>query len=208
MRIVLLYFLCWFSVANILAQDRPIVVASERANLLIAGMDNPIQIAAADGIIVSVTNGIIRASGNEYNWVPASAGMANLYITHPSGEKETFLFRIKLIPDPVAQLGICNKSCVMGAGEFKVHIMNGIIANILCCDMDARCETVSYEMTVVKKDKTVLKVKNIGRSPNEKAADIVEHIASGDTVYIERIKALCPTYLAPHTINSIFCEIK
>jgi hypothetical protein len=134
--------------------------------------------------------------------------MANLYITHPSGEKETFLFRIKPMPDPVARLGICDKSCVMGAGEFKVHIMNGVLAVMEWGDMDARCEVVSYEMTVVKKDKTVLKVKNIGRVPNEKAADIIKHIASGDTVYIEQIKARCPTYLAPHTINSIFCQIK
>ena len=187
-----------------LAQNT-VVVANEKMNVVYVGVDNPMEIATIKGAKVAVDNGVITQEDNDYIWKPTKPGLAKLTITHISGETEVFPFRAKRIPTPVAKLG---KDDGWYRAEFSVAAMNGVFAILENFDFDVKCQVVSYEVTLVRQGEYPQKASNTGRVPMGVAAHLVQSVKPGDTVYFEKIKALCPGDTNPRTLNDMVWKIK
>ncbi len=187
-----------------LAQNT-VVVANEKMNVVYIGVDNPMEIETIKGGVVSVDNGSIEQQGEEYIWRPLHTGLAKLTIAHASGETETFPFRVKRIPTPVAKLG---KDDGWYRAEFSVAAMNGVLAVQENFDFEVKCEVVSYEVTVAKKRERPETAINIGAMPVGEAARLIQRIDFGDVIYYEKIKALCPGDTHPRTLNDMMWRIK
>jgi N-acetylmuramoyl-L-alanine amidase len=85
-------------------------VANARMNVLYVGVDNPLVISTADiaaaNLIVSTNNGTVSKVNGEWIAKPATKGEAIITIADKtSAKKQEFLFKVKLVPDPLVTIG-------------------------------------------------------------------------------------------------------
>lgn len=85
------------------------VVSPEKIRVLYVGLDNELAIMAdcisGDQLSVSIDNGkITRSETGMYIANPEKPGTATVLV-EVNGQKHEYLFRVKLVPDPVAKVG-------------------------------------------------------------------------------------------------------
>jgi len=135
----------------------------------------------------------------------SSPGKANVTVSAPDVEAQTFEFRVKRIPDPVALIAKDLKSS-MGTGEFKAY--QGIRAELKNFDFEARCNIMGFEIAYVpKRNDPVISLQQGGRY-NSKTQEMVNRAKPGDIYYFTKIKAKCPGDPAGRRINDLVVNIK
>jgi gliding motility-associated protein GldM len=189
---------------------RSVAISADKMNVFYIGVDNPVSVSAA-----GVSSNLLKASGSgvsltdkgdgKYN-VTASAPNPNASITVSApGLQQTFPFRVKRIPDPVAKLG--NKmGGSMGNGEFKAQ--SGVLAWLEGFDFDAKCQIQSYRLTRVPKRQDPVVIENSGGSFNGQCRSLADAAKPGDIYYIDDVKARCPGDQSGRQVNSMVFTIK
>jgi hypothetical protein len=189
---------------------RSVAISADKMNVFYIGVDNPVSVSAA-GVSSNKLNvtgsGISLTSKGDgkYN-VTASAPNPNASITvSAEGLQQSFPFRVKRIPDPVAKLG--NKmGGSMGNGEFKAQ--SGVLAWLEGFDFDAKCQIQSYRLTRVPKRQDPVVIENAGGSFNGQCRSLADAAKPGDIYYIDDVKARCPGDQSGRQINSMVFTIK
>lgn len=104
-------------------------VSATKMNVFYIGVDNPVSISAGgvspDQINVSISNGSISRSGNEWIVRPESPGKASVSVSAKLGDRMKSMgaveYRVKNVPDPIAYIansngGAVNKDIVLASG--------------------------------------------------------------------------------------------
>ena len=186
-------------------------VSADKMNVFYIGVTNPVSVAAGGDfskINASCSGGgcsMSKTGGGKYNVTVSSPGKANVTVSAPDVEAQTFEFRVKRIPDPVALIAKDLKSS-MGTGEFKAY--QGIRAELKNFDFEARCNIMGFEIAYVpKRNDPVISLQQGGRY-NGKTQEMVNRAKPGDIYYFTKIKAKCPGDPAGRRINDLVVNIK
>jgi gliding motility-associated protein GldM len=192
--------------------QRSVALSADKMNVVYIGVENPISVAAAgvssNDLRVSSNDMTISGSGGKYTARATKQNM-NASINVSAGSlSQSFPFRIKRIPDPVAQLPLPQggKGGAIGNGTFKA--ISGLVAMLDNFDFDAKCSIQSYNFTYLAKRQDPVLIPNQGGSYNGSVSSAVQKAKPGDTYYFDEIKARCPGDDAGRPINSLVFTIK
>jgi gliding motility-associated protein GldM len=190
-------------------------VAADKMNVFYIGVPNPISISAAGvssnkmNVSINGGGGTISGSGKSYTVNVNSPGECKIVISSPElGAPASFTFRVKRIPDPVPKMGNGPnaKGGKMGNGEFKAQ--QGLFADLVGFDFEARCNIQSYTLTRVAKRQDPVPADNQGGTFSGQARSAVDQAKPGDVYYFDDIKARCPGDVAGRNIGSLVFSIK
>jgi len=195
--------------------ERSVSVSASKMNVFYVGVDNPIEVSAAgvpsNQVKVSASGSggaSINKSGDGYVvrvTTPTPKGQfAKIDVTAP-GLKDSKLFRVKRIPDPVPMLGRSKKSS-MGNGEFKAY--SSLRAALDNFDFDAKCTIKGFRFVYVAKRQDALIETNVGGKYSAKTIALRDRAKPGDRYFYENIKCSCPGDVAPRDLGGIGITIK
>lgn len=190
---------------------RSVAVAADKMNVFYIGVTNPVTVSAAgvssNELRVSGSGGGIRlnGSGSKYNVTVSQPGEARISVSGGGLTNTSFTFRVKRIPDPVAQLGR-SKGGRMGNGEFKAQ--EGLIAMLENFDFDAKCQIQGYDLVYLPKREDAIDSSNPGGRFNDKSQRLVARAKPGDSYLFRNIKARCPGDNAGRDIGTMAFEIR
>jgi hypothetical protein len=190
------------------------VVSADKMNVFYVGVDNPISLAVngwdIDDLDICISNGIIEKEDDagQYNVRVWKGGITSMEVRH----KDTLIlektFRVKRMPDPVAQLPFGNV-CDRGANlSGTLKRMSGLIAVLESFDFDAKCSISSFNFTYLAKRQDPVAYLNIGGSFCGDVSSSIQKAKPGDTYYFDEVKARCPGDEVSRTINSLVFTIK
>ncbi|MFK8004929.1 MAG: GldM family protein [Saprospiraceae bacterium] len=194
-----------------------IQITASKMNVLYIGVDNPVSILAAGispkDLKVSVSgggNGKIRKSGGLNEYVvhvnkPTTYGNGLKITVEANGISVTEIFRVKRIPDPVAQLGK-SQGGAMGVGEFRAQA--GVPAILHNFDFDAKCQIQGYILTRIPRNEARVEVVNRGARYTRDAKELIKQALPGDIYTFDKMKVRCPGDPAGRLINSMVFKIK
>jgi gliding motility-associated protein GldM len=195
---------------------RSVTVSADKMNVFYVGVTNPVSVAAAgvssNALKVNCSGGgcsMTKTGNGKYNVKVSSPGQTAVITVSGGGLTPTkFDYRVKRIPDPVAQIGGGpNKAGgTMRSGEFKAQ--KGVYADLKNFDFEARCEIQSYEMTRVPQRQDPITERQNGGSYRGRVATLVGMAKAGDVYYFDNIKARCPGDKAGRRIPGLIFKIK
>ena len=189
---------------------RSVTVSADKMNVFYIGVDNPLSVSAAGVPTSSLRVGIsggegkLKGSGGRYNVTVGKPGEAKVTVSG-EGVSQTFPFRVKRIPDPVARLSK-KAGGTMGNGEFKAQ--GGVGAFLDNFDFDAKCNIQGYNLVYVAKRQDPVEAVNKGGRYNDKSKRLVMKAKPGDIYYFDNVKARCPGDKVGRPINSMVFKIK
>jgi len=208
-KIILINLLLLFVYIVVAQNESPVVaVSATKMNVLYIGVENPIQIGISNLCgqqpEVSISQGSIKYLGNgEYIAYVKEMGETIISVTYSvNGEKVTVKkhFRTKRVPDPTAKVGGKN-----GGSVPKSWLMaqKGLMAILENFDYDLSYKIKSF--TVLTKDDNY-ETENPSPSAafTETQRKQMAKLKSGDTVYIQDIKAIGPDGIERQLGNCIF----
>lgn len=190
--------------------ERSIAVSADKMNVFYIGVENPVSVSAAgissNDLKVSASGVSIKKVGSNNYMVTATKPSPEVRINvSGGGVKDSKIFRVKRIPDPVARLSKSSGGA-MGNGEFKAQ--GGVGAFLDNFDFDAKCKIQGYTLTYVAKRQDPVDSVNQGARYNAKSKRLVGQAKPGDIFYFDNVKARCPGDAAGRTINSMVFKIK
>lgn len=193
-------------------QSKSAHVLTSKMNVFYIGVENPIEISVAGvpsaEVRVSIAGGgatISKKSGKNYI-VKVTRPTADCKITiSADGFNHTQEFRVKRLPDPVAQLGGKTDGSI-GTGEFKAQ--KGLVAWLHNFDFEAKCQIQGFEFTKQTEGKKPQQVINRGGRFSEESQQLVQSAKPGDMYLFTRVKTRCPGDAAGRKINSLVFRIK
>lgn len=205
--------------STIICQSWPRSIISIENRQLFAGIDNHFRIVAQQSNRVSKEqlsatfqsgfggHPLEIAEGKGSFWIhPDSVGHVEIRIKL----KDTIeLKRIPVQPlTAVVRLSsiTANEDDKMGVGEFKAQ--RGIIASVECCDFDAKCEVLGYEVLRISRDHKVARGINKGGNFNENIRAIIDKTVPGDLYLFRRILYKCPGANSPQRLEDLTLEIE
>ncbi|MCH2081712.1 MAG: hypothetical protein MK226_04935 [Saprospiraceae bacterium] len=189
---------------------RSVTVSADKMNVFYIGVDNPVSVAAAGvptsslRVGMSGGGGKIKRSGSGYMVNVDKPGEAKITISG-EGVSQSFPFRVKRIPDPVARLSK-KAGGTMGNGEFKAQ--GGVGAFLDNFDFDAKCSIQGYNLVYVAKRQDPVEAVNRGGRYTDKSKRLVMKAKPGDIYYFDNVKARCPGDKVGRPINSMVFKIK
>lgn len=189
---------------------RSVTVSADKMNVFYIGVDNPVSVAAAGvptsslRVGMSGGGGKIKRSGSGYMVTVDKPGEAKITVSG-DGVSQSFPFRVKRIPDPVARLSK-KAGGTMGNGEFKAQ--GGVGAFLDGFDFDAKCNIQGYNLVYVAKRQDPVEAVNKGGRYNDKSKRLVMKAKPGDIYYFDNVKARCPGDKVGRPINSMVFKIK
>ncbi len=190
--------------------ERSATVTASKMNVFYIGVDNPVEVAVAGASSNEVRvncagGGCTMTGGNgKYNVRVNQQGTAKITVT-AKGFNKTFDFRVKRIPDPVAQLGN-EKGGGIGNGTFRAQ--PGLIAKLYNFDFDAKCRIQGFQLVRVPKREDAIQVTNVGGRFTGDAKRLISQAKPSDTYYFDNVRAKCPGDKATRKINDMIFRIK
>lgn len=185
-------------------------VSATKMNVFYIGVPNPVTVSAA-GVSSNALNvqasGVTmsKKSGNDYTVTASRPGKATITVSGGGLQATKFEFRVKRIPDPVAQLGKVNGG-TMGNGTFKAQ--PGVIAALKNFDFEARCNIGGFRIVrIAKRQDPEIAINRGGRYSGE-AKSLVSKAKPGDKFFFENIKAKCPGDKAARPLSGMIFNIK
>lgn len=182
-------------------------ISLDKMNVFFTGVDNPVSIVARgipeDSVIITSKNLTLEKTGTDKYIVRASVpGEGSITVSGGEMPPQTFIYRVKRIPDPRPVLGRF-RSTVFGNGQFKT--VGGLNCFMDCCDFDFDfiCNVTSFNMTYWPKNQDPVKVKNIGARWNTYAQELINRAMPGDKYFFEEIHARCPGDAYDRDIGSL-----
>jgi gliding motility-associated protein GldM len=191
--------------------ERSVTVSADKMNVFYIGVDNPVSVSAAGissndlNVSVSGGGGNLRKTGSANYMVTVSKpGEARINVSG-GGLRDSKVFRVKRIPDPVARLSKSSGGA-MGNGEFKAQ--GGVGAFLDNFDFDATCQIQGFNLVYVAARQDPVEVVNAGARYNAQARRLVQKAKPGDIYYFDDVKARCPGDNVGRPINSMVFKIK
>ncbi|MCB0563128.1 MAG: hypothetical protein KDD01_01990 [Phaeodactylibacter sp.] len=190
--------------------ERSVTVSAEKMNVFYIGVDNPVAVSAAGissndlSVSISGGGGAIRGSGSNYIVTVSTPGECRVNVSG-GGMRDSKVFRVKRIPDPVARLSK-SQGGAMGNGEFKAQ--GGVGAFLDNFDFDANCTIQGYKLVYVAARQDPVEVVNAGARYNDAARRLVNKAKPGDIFYFDDVKARCPGDNVGRPINSMVFKIQ
>ncbi|MCB9294887.1 MAG: gliding motility protein GldM [Lewinellaceae bacterium] len=190
--------------------ERSVTVSAEKMNVFYIGVDNPVAVSAAGissndlSVSISGGGGSIRGSGSNYIVTVSTPGECRVNVSG-GGLRDSKVFRVKRIPDPVARLSK-SQGGAMGNGEFKAQ--GGVGAFLDNFDFDATCTIQGYKLVYVAARQDPVEVVNGGARYNDAARRLVNKAKPGDIYYFDDVKARCPGDNVGRPINSMVFKIQ
>lgn len=192
--------------------ERSVAVSADKMNVFYIGVDNPVSVSAAGissnelNVTISGGEGTIRKVGSSNYLVNVKKPTDECRINVTGGGlRDSKVFRVKRIPDPVARLGN-QESGTIGNGTFKAQ--GGLIAWLDNFDFDARCDIQGFTLVYVAKRQDPVESVNSGGKFDDKSRRLVDEAKPGDIYYLDNVKARCPGDIAGRKINSMVFKIK
>lgn len=146
-------------------------------------------------------------AGNGYFFIrPDSIGRIKISV-QLADTLEVKMFRVK----PIKAVGRLsrhkgNGEEKIGVGEFKAQM--GIIANVECCDINAHCTVLGYQVIRVGFDKSLDKHINVGARFDNTTRQIINKAESGDIYIFRNIRYKCPGADRPHRLDDMIFELE
>jgi len=162
-------------------------------NVFYIGVPNPVAVSApgirSQDLNVNMTAGSITGSGGTYTVQVTSQGETFVKVSARGKELISKRFRVKMIPDPVAEVG-GKAGGNMPAAEMRVQ--NGLAAVLKNFDFDARFEVVGYQVTYLAKREDLVSAQCNGPYFSEQVKGFQKVMKPGDTVYFEEVRVKGP----------------
>ena len=171
------------------------VISATKMNVLYIGVDNPISVSMSgvpmEKISVSMTNGSITKSGNEWIAKPASSGTAKITAS-ASVEGRTLTgsqdYRVKMLPRPIAKVG------GKPGGTIDKNVLvsqTGVLADMEDFLFDLRYAVTQFNLEVVTaQGLRTLQSSSAAFTPEQK--NFLNGLTKGQQVIISGIKARGP----------------
>ncbi|MGB0839018.1 MAG: gliding motility protein GldM [Chitinophagales bacterium] len=179
--------------------DHVAIVSPTKMNVFYIGVENPVSCSITgmrvDKISASVSGGGANMSGGsgDYKVTVKQPGEATVTLSGKKRDGSTFTgsskFRIKRIPDPVAEIAKKNGGTIK-TGVFKAQ--QGMIANLKDFVFDAKFNVGGFEMTVAKRGKDLQTVVNRGGRFSGETKGLISQASVGDIYYFDNIRVKGP----------------
>ena len=190
-------------------------VSATKMNVFYRGIENPVEVSvpgyAHENVRVSISGGnTIRATGNGSYVVSMSANSpasvsVSVSVVEANGSNRQFAakqFRVKKLPTPYVRIDRIKGSGEMTKGQ--ICAVSGLIAEYAeDFPFDLSCRVVSYEVTHVQRNGTVIVHKNQGQNFEEDVKALLCASRRGDKIYFEHIRARGPDGVRPLSPLSI-----
>ncbi|MBL7817332.1 MAG: hypothetical protein JNL70_20160 [Saprospiraceae bacterium] len=190
--------------------EKSATVSAEKMNVFYIGVDNPIAVSAAgvssNELKVNCTGceSINRVNDNNYNVRVNRPGEAIITLSAGSMNVQK-KFRVKPIPDPVAQTTSKKKGGVVNNGEMRAF--NGLVALLENFDFDARCSIQSYVCVRLQKREDPQQA-NVTGPTNPEVERLCRSANPGDQYQFFQIRGRCPGDVAARDLGSMSFLVK
>lgn len=168
-------------------------IAADKMNVFYIGVENPVTVSAAgvapQKLNVSMTQGSISGSGGKYVVKVTQQGETYISVSANGKEYTKEKFRVKMIPDPQAEVG-GKPGGRMPSAQFKAQ--NGVIAALKNFDFDARFQVLSYQLFYQPRMADPAIIPNNGPTFSGAAQQAINKAKPGDVYYFEEIKVQGP----------------
>ena len=175
-------------------------VAQTMANILYAGIDNPVSISvpgvSSDNVSATMSNGTLTRDGD--NWtarVTQVGGEAEIHITANGREAGVMKFRIRKLPDPAAYM-------IVGGNQYKgapkriskgaLLSASGVGAALDDGVLDIPFTIVSFTTVFVDQMGNAIPEVSAGAGFSQRQIEKFRELKPGKTFYITNIKAKGP----------------
>jgi beta-lactamase regulating signal transducer with metallopeptidase domain len=193
-----------------------VAAAPLKMNVFYIGVDNPLRVAAS-GIPAGelslrlIGAGTLTGSGGDYVVQVTQPGEVIVQVYRKQGAKETLLselkYRAKRIPDPTPKLGGKYLSQTISLKTLKE--MRGIEAVLDNFLLDATCEVMWYEMTVLPKNADPVSFNVTGGAFPPRAGELFNSLDSlGGSVFMDDIRVKCPGDATPRNVGGLAFKVK
>ncbi|MFN8209240.1 MAG: GldM family protein [Bacteroidales bacterium] len=169
-------------------------VAPVKMNVLYLGVENPIDIAVSgipsEDIGVSIDNGTIRKDeAGRFIAAPANQGEAKIILKKGNEEIGTKIFRVKLLPTPIASIG-----GTVGGRITKGGLLNagGINCSITNFDFDVSTKVVYFKLSVIGEGKSIKEYVSKSSEFTPEQVQMIKGIKQGQKIYFEGILGSLP----------------
>ena len=105
---------------------------------------------------------------------------------------ETHIFRVKFVDASVMLAGVYPKKAEKFSANYVKAVL-GIMAPVICCGFDAKCDVLEFELIRAPNSGSNEKVINHGARFETEAQRILSKAESGDLFIFRNIKARCAT---------------
>lgn len=193
-----------------------VAAAPLKMNVFYIGVDNPLRVAAS-GIPAGelsprlIGAGTLTGSNGDYMVQVTQPGEVIIQVYRKQGKKETLLselmYRVKRIPDPTPKLG--GKFSSGTITKQKLIEMGGVEAVLENFLLDATCEVLWYELTVLPKNADPISRSIQGGQFSPESVSMINLLDSlGGAVFMDDIKIKCPGDASPRNVGGLAFKIK
>ena len=176
-------------------QNVDVTIAPLKMNVLYIGVDNPLQIVAAnvpdDKVSVTINQGSIRR-GTDGNYIARVKEPGKATITVSQGDKvlKEGLFRVISIPNPEASVG----GHYTREKVLKKFIQNEtrLVADLENFVFEIAFEIVSYDFTWAQKGGDLMKEKTTSAEFTPNMIEMLKRCNAGDYIFIDAIQVKGP----------------
>jgi hypothetical protein len=208
MKKILFLFLLYANTA--LAQT---AVSLDKQNILYIGVNNPLTIAAFDtpddslgvrgkGAAISIT----KNGKGHYIARVSAPGEAKIFVkNNKTNTEDSLIFRVKRIPDPILVLDDNISSGSITLARFRALNSVSLLQHL---DFGASYSIQGFLMTLAKENGEPIGTQVTGSIFDTSAKSIQAQAETGDTIYFDDIKVLCPGDLATRKIHSMVWKIR
>ncbi|MDA3816816.1 MAG: gliding motility protein GldM [Prolixibacteraceae bacterium] len=182
---------------------RPAVTVSPtKMNVLYRDLQNPVSISVPgvplSNITPICTNGTIYKdeSLSEGNWIVEPEELdydgtntriiVNAELNGEMKEMGEMVFRVKRVPDPVAQVASMTSGNI---GQERLALQNGVIADLEDFDFDLSFEVTSFDMSVPTSGGYTTTLQSNSWTFTAEQRRLLNSLGTGDRVSFENIKA-------------------
>jgi len=174
------------------------VVSPDKMNVLYIGVDNPLSVSAPgvplENLKISMSGGSVNGSKGHYTARVSSIGTAKITISAEMEKgKSTVLgsseFRVKRIPDPVAQFG--GKS---GGSTSTVNLraQDRLFAHLDNFEFEAKFNITHFKMLIQKPRQDIIMKTGTGSELNAEMKAALNSITPGTKVIFDDVTAVGP----------------
>lgn len=198
-------------------QNQPVVsISLDKMNVLYTNVENPITVAlegySNEEIKVTSSDVDLKPNGyGKYIATPKQVGKARIIVSTNEISK-SIIFEVLSVPSPKAvpngnftKQG--EKDGVIILTPKEMREMKGIKTE-LQKEYGYTCEIVSFELTRVPKKGDPTTEKNSGADFKNRVKGLVELANSGDTYYVDQIKAKCPGDEEARHLSGLIFKVK
>lgn len=171
-------------------------VSADAVKVLYIGLPNPLTISGGnvgdEKVHPSMDNGTLTKSGQGGKYIaqPSKPGTAHINLNIDGQKSQSFEFRVKTVPNPVAKVGN-NSGGPMPVNEFKAQF--GVRADLENFVFEGvKFNVASFTLVLTGAGFPVLVYRQVNGDSFDPVRDLIEKAKQGTTVTIDDIRASGP----------------